>query len=62
MSDKIEKKVEQESAEVGPVPTIASLKIHSDFIIGIRREDKSVWERRAPLSPGHIKEILANNP
>ncbi len=26
--------------------------------IGIRREDKSVWERRAPLTPHDVKEIL----
>jgi alpha-aminoadipic semialdehyde synthase len=35
--------------------------MENKFVIGIRREDKSVWERRAPLSPSHIKEILANN-
>jgi alpha-aminoadipic semialdehyde synthase len=29
--------------------------------VGIRREDKSVWERRAPLSPEHVKELLENN-
>jgi len=29
--------------------------------IGIRREDKSVWERRTPLIPLHVKEILENN-
>lgn len=33
-----------------------------DIVIGIRREDKSVWERRAPLSPVHIKEIIAAHP
>jgi saccharopine dehydrogenase (NAD+, L-lysine-forming) len=25
--------------------------------IGIRREDKSDWERRSPLTPNHVKEI-----
>jgi len=25
--------------------------------IGIRREDKSIWERRSPLIPDHIKEM-----
>jgi alpha-aminoadipic semialdehyde synthase len=27
--------------------------------IGIRREDKSVWERRAPLTPNDVQEILS---
>ncbi|MCG2815688.1 MAG: bifunctional lysine ketoglutarate reductase /saccharopine dehydrogenase family protein [Candidatus Aminicenantes bacterium] len=25
--------------------------------VGVRREDKNKWERRAPLVPGHIKEL-----
>ena len=29
------------------------------YFVGIRCEDKSVWERRTPLAPVHIKEILA---
>ena len=28
------------------------------FYVGIRCEDKSVWERRTPLSPVHVKEII----
>ncbi len=27
-------------------------------IIGIRREDKNIWERRVPLIPKHIKELI----
>jgi alpha-aminoadipic semialdehyde synthase len=27
------------------------------FTIGIRREDKNIWERRVPLIPEHVKEI-----
>lgn len=27
--------------------------------IGIRREDKSVWERRVPLVPAHVRELVA---
>lgn len=30
--------------------------------VGIRREDKSVWERRAPLIPEDIKDIMESNP
>lgn len=30
--------------------------------IGIRKEDKSVWEARAPLSPRHIKSLLQKHP
>ena len=31
------------------------------FYVGIRAEDKSVWERRTPLAPCHIKEIIEKN-
>lgn len=27
--------------------------------IGIRREAKSVWESRVPLTPGHVERLLA---
>ncbi|MFQ5696290.1 MAG: hypothetical protein ACE5HB_09905, partial [Terriglobia bacterium] len=26
--------------------------------IGIRREDKNRWERRAPLTPDHVAELV----
>ena len=26
--------------------------------LGIRREDKGRWERRAPLAPRHVKELV----
>jgi alpha-aminoadipic semialdehyde synthase len=26
--------------------------------IGIRREDKSRWERRTPLTPDHVKKLI----
>lgn len=32
------------------------------YLVGIRAEDKSVWERRTPLAPFHIKEIMEKNP
>ena len=32
------------------------------YWIAIRREDKSVWERRTPLIPDDVKEILAKYP
>lgn len=31
------------------------------FFVGIRCEDKSVWERRTPLVPEHIKELLSQH-
>ncbi|UCE21475.1 MAG: hypothetical protein JSV46_04445 [Candidatus Aminicenantes bacterium] len=31
-------------------------------LIGIRREDKNPWERRVPLIPTHVREIIRNNP
>ncbi|KAN0000432.1 hypothetical protein ACTFIZ_000856 [Dictyostelium cf. discoideum] len=30
-------------------------KVHS---LGIRREDKNRWERRAPLAPSHVEELV----
>ncbi len=34
----------------------------SNINIGIRREDINKWERRAPLIPAHVREILAAGP
>lgn len=31
-------------------------------LIGIRREDKNLWEKRVPLIPSHVKEIIHNHP
>lgn len=31
-------------------------------VIGIRRENKTVWERRVALTPDHVKQLLAKNP
>lgn len=28
-------------------------------VLGIRREDRGRWERRAPLAPQHVKELVA---
>ena len=30
--------------------------------IGIRREDKNQWERRVPLIPTHVRELIQNHP
>ncbi|HDZ27396.1 hypothetical protein LCGC14_1061450 [marine sediment metagenome] len=30
--------------------------------IGIKREEKSQWERRAPLIPAHVREMVKKNP
>lgn len=30
--------------------------------IGVRREDKNQWERRAPLIPTHVRELVQNHP
>jgi len=27
-------------------------------VLAIRREDNTVWERRAPLSPGQVKQLV----
>ncbi len=31
-------------------------------LIGIRREDKNPWEKRVPLIPSHVREIMHNHP
>jgi len=31
------------------------------IVVGIRREDKSVWERRAPLVPDDVRELIAEH-
>lgn len=31
---------------------------HQDRTFAIRREDNTVWERRAPLAPNHIRELV----
>jgi len=31
-------------------------------LIGIRREDKNPWERRTPLIPSHVRELVQNYP
>lgn len=31
---------------------------HHKTVLAIRREDVSVWERRAPLAPKHVKELI----
>jgi len=30
----------------------------SDKVLALRREDNSVWERRAPLSPSHVQQLV----
>ncbi len=27
-------------------------------MIAIRREDQSIWERRAPLAPAHVRKLV----
>lgn len=31
-------------------------------MIGIRREDKNEWERRSPLIPAHVRDLIQNHP
>lgn len=39
-------------------PTIRCYGTKSQRIIAVRREDQSVWERRAPLSPANVKRLV----
>lgn len=36
-------------------------KTQQKTIIGIRKEDKSIWERRVALTPQEVKTILSKN-
>lgn len=40
--------------------TIMRTAIAGNGIIGVRREDKNVWERRVPLTPKHVETLLQN--
>ncbi len=42
-------------ARRGPLPPVFVAK----NVVGIRREDKSVWERRVPLTPLHVAKLVA---
>lgn len=33
-------------------------KLVGNGVLGIRREDKNKWERRAPISPCHVRELV----
>lgn len=38
---------------------ICSRSVHeNNKVIAIRREDQSIWERRAPLSPNHVRKLV----
>ncbi|XP_057296367.1 alpha-aminoadipic semialdehyde synthase, mitochondrial-like [Hydractinia symbiolongicarpus] len=39
------------------VRTASKTSVSSPQIVGIRREDINVWERRAPIAPQHVKEL-----
>ena len=36
-------------------------EIPLNALIGIRREDKNIWERRAPLAPDNLRELQENH-
>lgn len=38
-----------------------SVKQQTKKIIAIRREDQSIWERRAPLAPTHVRKLVYND-
>ncbi|KAK4876339.1 hypothetical protein RN001_012761 [Aquatica leii] len=44
-------------------PLMAAMRsrnFSSHKVIAIRREDQSVWERRAPFSPTHVRKLVKN--
>ena len=38
--------------------SIQSTLLHRDISIGILREDYDKWERRVPITPNHVKELI----
>ncbi|KAJ2784663.1 hypothetical protein H4R18_000954 [Coemansia javaensis] len=43
-----------------PAPVLAAqARRASSLVVGIRREDKNRWERRVPLTPAHVKRLIA---
>ncbi|KAG5460909.1 MAG: hypothetical protein BJ554DRAFT_6987 [Olpidium bornovanus] len=45
-----------------PLPAVASSKIQTRYLtIGIRRETKGRWERRAPLNPADVKRLVKDH-
>ncbi|CAF4448700.1 unnamed protein product [Rotaria sp. Silwood2] len=40
---------------------ISSNPSSSKHVLGIRREDQSPWERRAPLAPEHVRTLVKNH-
>lgn len=43
----------------GCVQRAASSTSLKGGVLAIRREDQSVWERRAPLAPHHVRKLVA---
>lgn len=54
---KIERKI---TSELNLQSSLVSMSVQQlgKWAIGIRREDKNRWERRAPLAPSHVKELV----
>ena len=34
------------------------MSLRGNGVIGVRREDKNKWERRVPLTPSHVQELV----
>ncbi len=37
---------------------LTGLRYYAKYRIGIRREDKNCWERRVPITPQHVKQLI----
>lgn len=55
------------SSKISKLKKISSLYVTSHrsvwdgkSVLAIRREDVNVWERRAPLSPAHVRDLVKN--
>eukprot|EP01101_Sappina_pedata_P003285 TRINITY_DN1351_c0_g2_i1.p1 TRINITY_DN1351_c0_g2~~TRINITY_DN1351_c0_g2_i1.p1 ORF type:complete len:927 (-),score=420.65 TRINITY_DN1351_c0_g2_i1:79-2859(-) len=55
----------QSTSRAGKAPTLCQRlfttqyqsRLKGNGVVGIRREDKNRWERRAPLAPSHVHEL-----
>ncbi|CAF1337041.1 unnamed protein product [Didymodactylos carnosus] len=41
--------------------TFLSVRFKHSYVLGLRREDQSPWERRTPLAPQHVRKLVKDN-
>ena len=51
------KKFLQQTISKPKITWRSKITVKDTHVIGIRREDINVWERRAPIAPQHVSEL-----